>query len=120
MTAMDFSQQKPIYLQILDMISDRVLSGEYKAGERIPSVRDFGADLGVNPNTVMRTFEKLTADGIIFNKRGIGYFISDDASSIILGNERKAFLEEEIPRIASRARLLGISPGEIYEKLKEG
>ena len=116
---MDFNQQKPIYLQILDLISDKILSGEYKAGERIPSVRDFGAELGVNPNTVMRTFEKLTADGIIYNKRGIGYFISTEATSIILDNERRVFLDEEIPRIASRARLLGVSPEEIYEKVKD-
>lgn len=116
---MDFNQQKPIYLQILDLISDRILSGEYGPGERIPSVREFGADLGVNPNTVMRTFERLTSDGIIFNKRGIGYFISQDASSIILGNERKAFMEEEVPKVAAKARLLGISPEEIFEKLKE-
>ncbi len=116
---MDFNQQKPIYLQILDLISDRILSGEYKAGERIPSVREFGFVLGVNPNTVMRTFEKLTADGIIYNKRGIGYFISEDATSLILGEERRVFLDEEIPRIASRAKLLGVSPEEIYEKVKE-
>ena len=71
---MDFNADKPIFLQIADSVCDRILSGELNGEDRIPSVREFGADIGVNPNTVMRTYEKLTADGIIYNKRGIGYF----------------------------------------------
>ena len=74
---MNFNTEKPIYLQIVDVISDRILSGELKGGDRIPSVREYGADIGVNPNTMMRSYEKLTADGIIYNKRGIGYFVAD-------------------------------------------
>ena len=116
---MNFDSNKPIYLQIADVICEKILSGEYLPDSRIPSVRVYGADIGVNPNTVMRTYEKLTADGIIYNKRGIGYFISEDATSLILGEERRVFLDEEIPRIASRAKLLGVSPEEIYEKVKE-
>jgi Predicted transcriptional regulators len=76
---MNFNTEKPIYLQIVDVIADRILSGELKGGDRIPSVREYGADIGVNPNTMMRSYEKLTADGIIYNKRGIGYFVADDA-----------------------------------------
>ena len=72
---MNFNTEKPIYLQIVDVIADRILSGELKGGDRIPSVREYGADIGVNPNTMMRSYEKLTADGIIYNKRGIGYFV---------------------------------------------
>ena len=64
---MDFNADKPIFLQIADSVCDRILSGELNGEDRIPSVREFGADIGVNPNTVMRTYEKLTADGIIYN-----------------------------------------------------
>ena len=78
---MNFNTEKPIYLQIVDVISDRILSGELKGGDRIPSVREYGADIGVNPNTMMRSYEKLTADGIIYNKRGIGYFVSSTTSA---------------------------------------
>lgn len=70
---MEFDSNKPIYLQICDSIFDRILSGDLQPGGRIPSVRELGADIGVNPNTVMRSYEKLTDAGIIFNKRGIGY-----------------------------------------------
>ena len=87
---MNFNTEKPIYLQIVDVISDRILSGELKGGDRIPSVREYGADIGVNPNTMMRSYEKLTADGIIYNKRGIGYFVSDDARDTVLRAPRPA------------------------------
>ena len=96
---MEFDNNKPIYLQICDRLC-----------ERIPSVREFGADIGVNPNTVMRTYEKLTADGVLYNKRGIGYFISPEARSIVLENERKTFMETELPAILRRMKLLGIDP----------
>ena len=72
---MEFNQNKPIYLQIADGISEKILSGELKEGDRILSVRELGGELGVNPNTAMRSYEKLTMDGIIYNQRGIGYFV---------------------------------------------
>ncbi|MCQ2134372.1 MAG: GntR family transcriptional regulator [Bacteroidales bacterium] len=110
---MDFSENKPIYLQICDAICERILSGEFKPDERIPSVREYGATIGVNPNTVMRTYEKLTEDGVIFNKRGIGYFVSPDALNVVLENERKEFIENELPAIIKRMKLLGIDPSSL-------
>lgn len=110
---MEFSENKPIYLQICDAICERILSGEFKPDERIPSVREYGASIGVNPNTVMRTYEKLTDDGVIFNKRGIGYFVSADAMKIVLENERKEFIENELPAIIKRMKLLGIDPASL-------
>ena len=103
---MNFNTDKPIYLQIVDVICDRILSGELKGGDRIPSVREYGADIGVNPNTMMRSYEKLTADGIIFNKRGIGYFVADDARDTVLAAQRKEFMEKDVPAIFQRMRLL--------------
>ncbi|MBR4595597.1 MAG: GntR family transcriptional regulator [Bacteroidales bacterium] len=103
---MNFNTDKPIYLQIVDVICDRILSGELKGGDRIPSVREYGADIGVNPNTMMRSYEKLTADGIIFNKRGIGYFVADDARDTVLAAQRKEFMEKDVPAILQRMRLL--------------
>lgn len=103
---MNFNTDKPIYLQIVDVICDRILSGELKGWDRIPSVREYGADIGVNPNTMMRSYEKLTADGIIFNKRGIGYFVADDARDTVLAAQRKEFMEKDVPAILQRMRLL--------------
>ena len=112
---MDFHSDKPIYLQILDVISDRILAGDLKDGDRIPSVREYGAEIGVNPNTMVRVYEKLTADGVIFNKRGIGYFVSDNARETVLSARRKEFLEKEVPAILQRMRLLGLDT-DIFNK----
>lgn len=113
---MNFSENKPIYLQISDVICERILSGELQPDARIPSVREYGADIGVNPNTVMRTYEKLTADGIIYNRRGIGYFVASDAIGIIREAQRKQFLEEELPAILRKMNLLGIDPAVFQDK----
>lgn len=114
---MEFSENKPIYLQISETISERILSGEVKPEDRIPSVREYGASIGVNPNTVMRSYEKLTADGIIYNKRGIGYFVASGAREIILEENRRRFMEEELPAFIRRMHLLGIDPSEICKQL---
>ena len=106
---MNFNADKPIFLQIADAICDRILSGELKGEDRIPSVREYGADIGVNPNTMMRSYEKLTADGVIYNKRGIGYFVSPDAREQILILQRKEFLEKDVPAIKQRLALLGMA-----------
>lgn len=105
---MDFHSDKPIYLQIADALSESILSGKLKAEERIPSVREYGGQIGVNPNTVMRTYEKLTDEGIIYNKRGIGYFVSDDAREKILEAQKADFLAKEVPAIRRKMELLGL------------
>ena len=107
---MEFNSNKSIYLQICDAICEQVLTGALRPDERIPSVREYGADIGVNPNTVMRSYEKLTNDGIIYNKRGIGYFICPEAREIILEVQRKDFLENELPLVLKRMKLLGLDP----------
>lgn len=106
---MDFRSDKPIYLQIVDAISDDILACRLKAEDRIPSVREYGAQIGVNPNTVMRVYEKLTADGVIYNKRGIGYFVSADARENILQAQKADFLAKDVPAIKHRLQLLGLN-----------
>ena len=105
---MEFNGNKSIYLQICDEICEKILSGELGPDMRILSVRDYGAEIGVNPNTVMRSYEKLTNEGIIYNKRGIGYFISKDSRSIVLEAMKKDFIENELPMILRKMELLGI------------
>ena len=110
---MEFNNNKSIYLQICDSICERILSGDLAPDQRIPSVREYGSDIGVNPNTIMRSYEKLTNEGIIYNKRGIGYFISSDARTIVLEGQRKEFIDNELPAILKRMKLLGIDPKEV-------
>ena len=112
---MEFDSNRAIYLQIADNFCEKILSGELKPGDRIPSVREWGAEIGVNPNTVSRSYDELTGSGIIFLKRGIGCFVSGDARNIILEKQRKFFIENELPKFEKKAELLGINLKEIIK-----
>lgn len=87
----------------------RILSGEWPEGERIVSVREMAASVGVNPNTVMRSYERLEGDGIIFNRRGIGFFVSEGAKDHIRQLERQKFMDEELPKLRERLNLIGLT-----------
>lgn len=106
---MEFKKQKPIYLQIADSICERIVAGEWKEDDRIPSVRDVGIALGVNPNTVLRAFDYLQSCEIIYNRRGVGYFLSPEASKKVIALQKDYFLQEELPFILQKMKLLGIT-----------
>lgn len=105
---MEFSNEKPIYLQIAEDISEKILSGEFKPSERIPSVREWAEKIGVNPNTVARTYDTLSGRGVLTNQRGIGFFVAQDAVRIITENEKERFINEDLPIFVKKAALLGI------------
>ena len=88
---------------------EQILQGEPAEDDRMPSVRDVAVNMGVNPNTVMRTFEQLQSEEIIYNRRGVGYFVSPDAKKRILAEQRRQFLEEELPLIKQKMQMLGIT-----------
>jgi len=110
---MEFKETQAIYLQIGDYVSEQILLGRWKEGDRILSVRELGVALQVNPNTVMRTFDFLQSMGIIFNRRGVGYFVADDAKKRIITYRRKQFIEQELPLFFKNANILGMSFDEI-------
>lgn len=113
---MDFKENtKPIYLQISDRICDDVMSGIYPPGIRIPSVREFAASVQVNANTVMRAYEHLSAKEIIFNKRGIGFFISPEARENIIKYRKETFFNSDINYFFSRLKKMQISPEELHQ-----
>ena len=105
---MEFKNSKGIFLQIADSISEKVMEGKYPPGEKIPSVRDLAAELGVNPNTIMRTYSELQSRGIIDNKRGVGYYVSNPAISIIREWKRKEFFEFDLPLVIRKIKMLSI------------
>lgn len=110
---------KAIYLQIADRLCDAIVNGTYKEGERMPSVRDIAADAEVNANTVMRSMEKLTADGIIFNKRGIGFFVSVGAVMKIVGQRADRLLEKDLSALFNVMMHLNISPDALKEEYEK-
>ena len=94
----------------------KVLRGEWKQGSRIPSVREWGAQIGVNPNTVARSYEILSDRKIIVKQRGVGFFVTGDAVDVIKSTERTRFLEEELPAFRDRAMYLGLDLNEILKR----
>ena len=119
---MQYKDNKAIYLQIVDRICDSILNGSHPEGSRIPSVREYAAEVEVNANTVMRSYEYLQNHEIIFNRRGIGFFVSDEAKSIILSERRESFMANEIDYFFKQLVSLNISAEELaqmYNHYKE-
>lgn len=105
---MNFKENKAIYLQIADRICDEIILGQYIEEERIPSVREYASIVEVNANTVMRSFDHLQSQEIIYNKRGIGYFVSPGAKKMILAIRKERFLKDDIEWFFRQIYTLGI------------
>jgi GntR family transcriptional regulator len=111
-----------IYIQIADYVCEKILLKEWLPNEKIPSVRELAVQLEVNPNTVMRTYEFLKQQEIIFDKRGIGYFITVNAVKNALTYRKAEFTEKEIPALFRVMYMLGIEPDDLksrFEKFKK-
>jgi GntR family transcriptional regulator len=106
---MEFSQPKGIYQQIAEQIRDRILAGEWRGGARIPSVRELAVSIGVNPNTVTKSYQALLDREIIENQRGIGYFVTTDATRKILDEIKIEFVRDDLPRMFRTMNVLGMT-----------
>lgn len=116
---MNFKENNAIYLQIADRICSEILLKQYREEERIPSVREYAAIVEVNANTVMRSFDYLQAQNIIYNKRGIGYFVTSGAISLILSLRKDTFLKEELDYFFRQLYMLDIPMKEIDVMYRE-
>lgn len=116
---MKFRDNQSIYLQIAERICDEILDNKFPPGERIPSIREYAAMVEVNANTVVRSYEWLQQHEIIFNKRGIGYYVSPDGKNRIREMRRVRFFEDELPLFFNRLYTLGISIDEIDRRYNE-
>lgn len=110
---MNFKDANPIYLQIAERISEEILAGKFSSNERIPSVREYSALLEVNINTAVKAYDYLSNQGVIYNKRGMGYFVSPDAIEHIRESNRKQFMDEILPEVFRQMKLLGIDFNQI-------
>ena len=119
---MNFKDNNPIYLQIAERICDEILQGTYREDDRIPSVREYAATVEVNANTVVRSYDQLQSEEVIYNKRGIGYFVAANAVDRIKELRKATFMSEELPEFFSRIAILDIQIKdieELYNKWKQ-
>ncbi len=105
---MNFTNDKPIYLQMADRLCDEILAGTYRDDDRIPSVREYAVLLEVNTNTAVKAYDELARANIIYNKRGLGYFVTPGAREQILTARRKEFLGVRLPELFRQMQLLGL------------
>ncbi|MDB4335029.1 GntR family transcriptional regulator [bacterium] len=110
---MEFKSSKGIFQQIGDNLCEKILSGEFKAGEKVPSVREQAANLGVNHNTIMRTYTELQRDEIIINKRGVGFFVAENALDKIREVRRHEFFKQALPEFEHQVEVLKIAKSEV-------
>ncbi len=113
---MKFTDEKPIYLQIVEYISDEIATKKWVEGERIPSVRDMGQRVGVNVNTCMRAYEQLVQREVIESKRGLGYSVRVGAVESIKADRRARFIRTTMPDLFRQMRLLEIPIETIIEE----
>lgn len=116
---MKFKESRPIYLQIADRICDEIHQGIYPEDGRIPSVREYAALVEVNANTVVRAYDYLQSQEIIYTRRGLGYFVCPGAGKKIFSLRKEAFLSTELPEFFKQLRTLGISIEEIVRMYGE-
>ena len=110
---MNFTSEKAIYVQIADRLCDEILTGKFGDDERIPSVREYAVLLEVNTNTTVKSYDLLEQQGVIYKKRGLGYFVTAGAKRQILKERRKEFMEQRLPELFRQMRMLGIGIEEV-------
>lgn len=110
---MQFQTDKAIYIQIADYVKEKILRQEWRKDEKIASVRELGGEIEVNPNTVMRAYDTLQQQAIIYNKRGLGFFVAGNAEDLIKKERKQAFIENELPNLFRSMELLQISIADI-------
>ena len=110
---MTFTNDKAIYLQMADRVCDEILADKFQDDDRIPSVREYAVLLEVNTNTAVKAYDELARANIIYNKRGLGYFVTKGAKQQILKVRKKEFLDNKLPEFFRQMKLLGINKEEV-------
>jgi GntR family transcriptional regulator len=115
MTSIQWSDGAPIYRQLKERVIAMMLDGMLKPGDALPSVRQVAAEYQLNPITVSRAYQELADEALVEKRRGLGMYVTEEASRKLLANERERFLREEWPAVLERIARLGLSPAELLD-----
>lgn len=107
------SHEKPVYVRLRETIANAILSGRYRDGDPLPSVRALAADEQANPLTVAKAYQGFQDEGLVVVKRGVGLFVASGARARLSESERNRFLTEEWPQVRERMDRLGIDPAQL-------
>ena len=113
----DLDDDRPIYLQLMERIQHDIISGVYKPGDKIPSVRDLALDAAVNPNTMQKALSELERSGLLYSQRTSGRFITEDKR--LLKKMKQELAADHIQQFFTQMRQLGFSDSETLEMIEE-
>lgn len=113
----DFKDNLPIYIQIMNLIKGKIVSGEINGGNKLPSVRELSKELKVNPNTIQRTYQELEREELVFTQRGMGTFVTEDKE--IVRKLKKSMATNIINNFIMKMKKLGFKSAEIIEIISE-
>lgn len=111
-----FRNDAPIYTQLVEQIKFRIVSGVFSPGQRLPAVREFALEAGVNPNTMQRALAELEREQLVFSQRTAGRFVTEDSDMIQQIKEELA--QQQITNFFRAMKELGYERGEILDLLQ--
>lgn len=117
--AMEFKSDRPIYRQIVDYCFVCILSGAWREGERVRSVREMSVEMSVNTHTVLKAYDFLQAHGIIEARRGMGYFLCEDARRQVNRTRKEDSFNNSAPELFAQMDLLGITEEDLVRAYRE-
>lgn len=120
MTAIQWSDGAPIYRQLKERVVAMMLDGVLKPGDALPSVRQVAAEYQLNPITVSRAYQELVDEALVEKRRGVGMYVTEEASKKLLASERERFLREEWPIVLERIQRLGLSADQLLKAAATG
>lgn len=113
-----FDPNKPIFLQVRELIEDQIVNDQLKEGDQAPSTNQLVNFYKINHATVSKGINQLVEEGILFKKRGIGMFVAEGAKQTLMGQRKEAFVDNYIKSLIQEAKKLGISQEEVIELIK--
>ena len=109
----EFDSHKPIYLQLIELFSQQIVSGAWAVGAKVASVRDLALTYGVNPNTVQRALGELEREGLMYSERTAGRYITKDQH--LIQDVRQKLAGDKVEQFIAQMDALGCSRDELIQ-----
>ena len=116
----NFESEKPIFIQVAEVIEDAILSGTFEEETQIPSTTEFSVSYKINPATALKGINILVDKGLVYKKRGVGMFVCEGACDKLRLERKQAFYENFIKSVITEAKRLKISTDEIKLMIERG
>ncbi|MCP2169481.1 GntR family transcriptional regulator [Goodfellowiella coeruleoviolacea] len=114
-----FDDRSPIYQQIAEKIKEDILAGVLQEDEKVMSTNQYSSFYRINPATAAKGFQQLLEEGILYKKRGIGMFVSQNARETLRQQRRERFFEEVVDAMVAEARMIGIPLADVIRRIQD-